>query len=319
MFGRARRRLTLVYVLIFALLFGIFSLAFYVTMSLVLEPDFDVDPAATTDRSEHAAYTTAIDRVGVALLVADGVVISVVGLTAWALAGRTLRPIRETHERQRRFVADASHELRTPLSGIKATTEAVLNQHATPDQLRGALTSVLDSTDRLTRVSNDLLSLAAAVDRGVERRHDPFDLSVAVAEAIETERSARGGRPAEARLAPDLIVNGDPDEVSRIVRNLVDNAYMHGGPGVGVRVTTRQAEREVVVEVADDGVGIPPEDRARVFEPFFRGRRDAAAPAGSGLGLAIAADLAVRNGGTLSVLDEAGKGTIFRLVLPRFR
>jgi two-component system sensor histidine kinase TctE len=161
--------------------------------------------------------------------------------------------------------------------------------------------------------------LARTDDQTIKPRHEPFDLSVVVAEAIETEGAALGRRPDEVRLAPDLVVDADADEVGQIVRNLVENAFVHGGDGVRVRVATTGSEREAVVEVEDDGPGIPAAERARVFEPFYRSRRDASAPSGSGLGLAIAADLAKRNGGRLTVDAGRPAGVVARLMLPRFR
>ena len=319
MFARARRRLTLTYLLMFALVFGLFSLVFYVGLSVVLEPEFDVDPAATTTASEQAAYRAAVDRIGTALLVADGVAIAAVGAGAWLLADRTLRPIREAHERQRRFVADASHELRTPVAVIRSTIEGRLTRPSSADNIDAALATVVDAADRLTRVTNDLLLLARTEDRTLEPRREPFDLSVAVAEAIETESAARGGRTPEARLTADLVVEADATDISIIVRNLLDNAFVHGGSGVTVRVSTSGSDSEATVEVSDDGPGIAASERARVFEPFFRGQRDATAPSGSGLGLAIAADLARRNDGRLFVEPVRPHGATFRLVLPRFR
>ena len=319
MFARARRRLTLAYIAVFALVFGLFTAVFFVALAIVLQPDFDVDPNATSDTSEEQAYQAAIDRIGVALLVADGVAVVAVGVAAWLLADRTLGPIRDAHERQRRFVADASHELRTPVAAIRAGTEAALGADTPPDGLRATLRNVVSSTERLTRITNDLLVLARTDDQTIQRRHESFDLSVVVAEAIETERAAIGRRPAEVRLAPDLVVDADADEVGQIVRNLVENAFVHGGDGVRVRVATTGSDREAVVEVEDDGLGIPAGERAHVFEPFYRSRRDAAAPSGSGLGLAIAADLAQRNGGRLTVDGGRATGVVARLTLPRFR
>src|SRR5919197_3535615 len=143
MFARARRCLTLAYIAVFALVFGLFTAVFFVALAIVLQPDFDVDPNATSDTSEEQAYQAAIDRIGVALLVADGVAVVAVGVAAWLLADRTLRPIRDTHERQRRFVADASHELRTPVAALKSTVEGPIHRAASPDELKTALATVL--------------------------------------------------------------------------------------------------------------------------------------------------------------------------------
>jgi ABC-type Fe3+ transport system permease subunit len=107
MFGRARWRLTLIYIALFALVLGVFSVVFYVGFATVLAPSFDVGPELTNEQAAETVYQATIQQIGVALAAAYLVVVAVVGLVAWALASRTLRPIREAHLRQRRFVADA--------------------------------------------------------------------------------------------------------------------------------------------------------------------------------------------------------------------
>jgi two-component system OmpR family sensor kinase len=113
-----------------------------------------------------------------------------------------------------------------------------------------------------------------------------------------------------------LLVEGRPDQIGRIVDNLVDNAFRYGGESVQVTVVTSAADHHALLEVTDDGPGIAAGDQAHVFDPFFRVRSDAGAPAGTGLGLAIASALAKRNRGQLSVISQPGRGATFRLSLP---
>ena len=94
-------------------------------MAIVLQPDFDLSPDTSSQQAAQIAYDAAVERIGIALVAADVVAVAVVGIGAWAIAARTLRPIREAHERQRRFVADASHEMRTPLTAIRAAGRAL--------------------------------------------------------------------------------------------------------------------------------------------------------------------------------------------------
>ena len=109
MVKRARLRLSVLYILLFALTIGVFSLVFYVGFATVLAPAFDLGPELTSEQVAQVAYQTTLERVGFALLAADFIVVALVALAAWVLAERTLRPIRDAHARQRRFVADASH------------------------------------------------------------------------------------------------------------------------------------------------------------------------------------------------------------------
>jgi signal transduction histidine kinase len=320
MFQRARIRLTLLYIGLFALVMTVFSVVFYVAFATVLAPNFDIAPELSSQQAAQAAFDLTISRIGIALVAGNLIALIVVGLVAWVLASRTLRPIRDAHLRQRRFVADASHEMRTPLAAIRASAESALLGPPAPEVAREALEEVVRSTERLSRLTNDLLMLARTDERLLEGRTEAFDLSVVAAEAIEAFRATdRETLLGGVTFAPDLRVLGDRDEVVQILANLLDNAVRHGSAPATVRVSTFASEGDAVVEVRDEGRGIAAADQERIFEPFYRVRSDADAPPGSGLGLAIARSLAERNGGRLTLLSQAGAGSRFRLSLPRFR
>ncbi|MEO8571027.1 MAG: HAMP domain-containing sensor histidine kinase [Chloroflexota bacterium] len=320
MFGRARRRLTLLYIALFAIVLGVFSTVFYVGFATILAPEFDIGPELSNEQAADAAYQATLGRVGGALVVAYVVVVALVGVAAWLLASRTLRPIREAHARQRRFVADASHEIRTPLAAIRAMADDATDRERSPDELLTALAGIGVSAERLSRLTNDLLLLARSDEHAVDRRSEPIDLSVLTAEALEEFIGAHPETPRpQLTLATDLVVSADPDEVRRIVLNLLDNAVRYGGREAHLRVSTRRTDGEEIVDVSDAGPGIAEADLERIFDPFYRVRADAGTPDGSGLGLAIARSLAERNGGRLTVISQVGSGATFRLALPRFR
>jgi len=300
----------------FALAIVVFSIAFLVLIAIVLEPDFDLVSDASGEEAAQIAYRAAVERLGLAVVVADVIAIIFVGGGAWLLAARTLKPIREAHERQRRFVADASHEMRTPLTAIKATTENALRPQTSADEQRAALDTIAGASDELTTLTNDLLTLAQSDDGSKPATSQSFDLSVAVSERLLLRDKAQLNSHVRTLFAPDLLVSGNPDEIGRVLDNLVDNAFRYGGGGVHVSIATRSADRQAVLEVQDDGPGISADDQARLFEPFYRVRSDSQAPAGTGLGLAIASAMAKRNRGHLTVDSTPGGGSTFRLWLP---
>ncbi len=316
MFAHARRRLTLAYIVMFAIAMGVFSLSFLAFIAVALEPNFDIAPDASSDQAAQIAYDAAVERIGVALVAAVLVAIVVVGMGAWVLAARTLRPIHEAHERQRRFVADASHEMRSPLTAIRATTENALGEQTTNAEQRAALSTVANAADELAVLTTDLLTLAQADDATIQTNRQRFDLSVVVAERLTLRAAAHAHAPTTTHFATDLVVDGSPDEIGKIVENLVDNAFRYGGPAVHVSVMTRQIDRQAVLEITDDGPGISMADQGRIFDAFFRVRADASAPVGTGLGLAIASALARRNRGRLTVSSQPERGSVFRLNLP---
>src|SRR5689334_1793504 len=152
MFRRARIRLTLLYIGLMVVALGLFSLVFFGGFATVLVPTFDFDPDLTNEEVAEAAYQATLQQVGLALVIADIVVVALVAIAAWSVAGRTLRPIRDAHARQRRFVADASHEMRTPLAAIRSSSEGALASAQTPEELRHALEVDAAAAQRLTRI-----------------------------------------------------------------------------------------------------------------------------------------------------------------------
>jgi two-component system OmpR family sensor kinase len=318
MFQEARRRLALRYLFVFIVVLLAFSAVFLIALAVVLQPAFDIAPEIDNTHQAREAYRLSIERIGGALLVADLAVFGIVAVVAYVLAGRTLQPIREAHERQRRFAADASHEMRTPLAAIRATADAALSGAANPTQ---ALSTIVSSAEQMRSITDDLLLLARSERGSLERRHQRVDLSVVAAEAADAVRAAHAldGASIQLQLEADLVVAADEREVARIIENLVDNAIRYGGERGAVTIRTRGREREAIVDVVDHGPGISAADRDRIFEAFFRVRSDAEAPGGSGLGLAIVSELAERNGGTVEVETAPGEGARFSVRFSRFR
>ncbi|TDD48798.1 sensor histidine kinase [Saccharopolyspora elongata] len=223
----------------------------------------------------------------------------------------TLDRLQRAHDQQERFVADASHELRSPLANLRAGLEVALAHPDRADWPDIAHRSLLD-VQRLQRITGDLLQLAVGPD-GQPEPSAVVDLADVVTEQV-AERAFDPGGPAVSSIVegPAPVV-GEPVQLERLLRNLLDNAVRHASSVVTVRVG-RQAD-DVVLEVLDDGPGIPVEDRERVFDRFARlddaRTRDAG---GSGLGLTLARDIATRHGGTLRVENgEAGARLVARL------
>jgi signal transduction histidine kinase len=318
MLTRARRRLTLVYLALLAIVMAGFSGAFYLALATALQPVFDLAPEISSGQTASAAYGAALERVAISLIVANVLALFLVAIVAWILAGRSLRPLIEAQQRQRRFVADASHEIRNPISSIRAIAEGALATPSDASGLRAALERVVTEDERLGRLANDLLVLARAERTSEEMTIGPVDLSLVVAEAADAVRSARPTPPPRIDLAlePDLDVVGSASEIARIVTNLIDNAVTYGGSPVHV-VTSGQTHQAHVV-ITDRGPGMAAVDLARVGEPFFRVHSEASTPAGTGLGVAIAMALARHNGGTVTLESQPGRGTRARLTLRRF-
>jgi two-component system, OmpR family, sensor kinase len=211
--------------------------------------------------------------------------------------------------RQRQFVADASHELRTPLTSILANLELLAD---VLDGDRGeAARSALRSSQRMRRLVADLLLLARA-DAKRDLPHEPTDLGRIVVEAAAELGPVADGHELDVR-ADRVVVAGSPDELHRLALNLMENAIRHTPPGTHVTAAVERSDGHVVFTVADDGPGIPPDLRERVFERFTRGDGDRG---GSfGLGLSIVRAVAESHDGTV-VLGPGHDGARFVVTLP---
>ncbi|GAA1304241.1 hypothetical protein Psi02_44520 [Planotetraspora silvatica] len=221
----------------------------------------------------------------------------------------TLARLGTAAERQRRFASDVSHELRTPLTGLRARLEEAVLYPGDTDPHK-AIRGALSTADHLQEVMEDLLVLgrlhAAGPSPGA-----PIDLGALVAEmaAIRT-----GTIPVRVQIVPGVRVRSSRVQLVRIMENLLANARRHADSRIDVTVAA--TGRWAVMTLADDGAGIAPHDRERVFERFTRldeaRSRD---PEGSGLGLAISREIAEAHGGTLRLEDSPG-GARFVLRLP---
>jgi signal transduction histidine kinase len=223
----------------------------------------------------------------------------------------TLDRLEASVARQRGFVSDVSHELRSPLTGLRTELELALTDPVSGDT-RESLEAALRGTDRLHEVIADLLAIAR-LDAHAQPLSEAVDLhAVADMEVLRVRR-----RATVTVVAPDhpVIVKGGQLELARVMTNLIDNADRHAKSQV--LVTIRTEPGWAIVEVADDGAGIPREDRDRIFQRSTsltdKPHQDAG---GTGLGLAIACEIAIGHGGTL-VLAEGRPGARFVLRLPR--
>jgi two-component system, OmpR family, sensor kinase len=223
-------------------------------------------------------------------------------------------------KRQREFVADASHELRTPLTSILANLEllqASLTQPARDDE-RAMVDSALRSSTRMSRLVGDLLLLARA-DAGRIGARTRCDLAEVAGNAAAEVAPTIGERELRVDNDRPLPVDGNPDELHRMVLNLLDNAARHTPPGSTIELCLRAEGAHAVVEVADDGPGVPAELREEIFDRFVRGDgpADTAISGGSGLGLAIVSAVARSHGGNAEAGESASGGALFRIRLPR--
>ncbi|MFI0371794.1 sensor histidine kinase [Actinomadura sp. 1N219] len=225
-----------------------------------------------------------------------------------ATTNATLAALEDSVAKQRGFVADASHELRSPIASLRTQLEVAAAHPGLLD-----VDGLVEDVVRLQDLAADLL-LLARIDAGDRPPERPVALGRLV--RAELDRRAAGDRiPVQASIEADPRVMGVPGRLSRVIGNLLDNAERHADGAV--RLSLREEAGTAVVRVADDGPGVPPADRERIFERFVRlddaRSRD---EGGAGLGLAIARDLVTAHGGDLTVGEAPNGGALFEVRLP---
>ncbi len=219
---------------------------------------------------------------------------------------------------QRQFVADASHELRTPLTALQLTIDGVRSDPtATEEDYRQVASAAAEATSRMRRLVEDLLALAERDQPPPHGRVALSSLAESVVEEMEPLAALRDVAVGSTVPASAVAV-GDQLSLRRALTNLVENAIRYNRPGGHVTVEAASAPAGyVAVAVRDDGIGIPPEALAHVFDRFFRvDKSRSRAEGGSGLGLSIVAKIAREHAGRVDVESEEGRGTRFVLTLP---
>ena len=231
----------------------------------------------------------------------------------------SLARIEESFAHLRRFTADASHELRTPLTAIRTVGEVALQDPRNPDRYREAIGSMLEEVDRLSRLVGSLLVLSRADAGPALRRQEVrlLDLVKDSASLIEILADEKGQR-IEVHGDPALTAEVDGLILRQALINLTDNAIKYSPRGAAVLIDVRGDGGDAIIEVADQGPGIPEVHRSRVFGRFYRiDTARSREEGGAGLGLSIALWAVQAHGGRIELQSQEGNGSTFRILLPR--
>jgi heavy metal sensor kinase len=236
-----------------------------------------------------------------------------------ATLNRMLDRVERGVEDKRRLVADASHELRTPLAVMRSELDVSLREDALGSEARAVLESAREEVDRMTRIVENLLTLARVDEGRLRVMRRPIDLNEVLTGAVEPLRGvADAGGVELARSDGEVAASGDPELLRQVVSNLVDNAIKYGGEGGRVEVAAWSRDGESGVTVADSGPGIPAEARERVFDRFYRMDAARGREGGSGLGLAICEEIVRAHGGRIWV-ESVETGSAFSFAVPAGR
>jgi heavy metal sensor kinase len=235
-----------------------------------------------------------------------------------SVINRMLSRLEEAFERLRRFTADASHELRTPLTVIQSVGEVALQENLDAAAYRDRIGSMLEEVGRLSRLVDSLLTLTRADAGALTMGRKEIDAARLAAQAVEDMRPLAEEKRQDLSLSADgpVLVRADEATLRLALVNLIDNAIKYTPPSGAIAVTVRIRGDETLVEVTDNGPGIPVEHADRIFDRFYRvDQSRTGQAAGTGLGLAIAKWAVEANGGRIELQSRDAGGSIFRLAL----
>lgn len=269
---------------------------------------------------QEAQYDAAQQRILQRLIVVNLIILAWGGVLSYYFAARTLRPIEEAHEAQSRFTADASHELRTPLAAMRAENEvALMDPKLTVKKAKQVLESNVEELAKLTELSAGLLRLAQVEKSGLAKKRVTIDTVIQpaidrVIPLAEKKNILIHGTVEQGKL----LVNADSASLVEAFVIILDNAVKYSPSKTEVTVTIETVNRDIVVRIADQGIGIKATELQHIFERFYRAdsSRSKQEVTGYGLGLAIAKQIVQLHGGKLSVTSQPAKGSVFSVTLP---
>jgi signal transduction histidine kinase len=293
-------------------------------------PDQDVPATDVLDETLAKTFLDAIEEtheVGRPIdveLERDDAILAVRAATLGAgeavLVVRDITRSRRLAAVRRDFVINASHELKTPVAGIQALAESLaLALRHDPVRATRMVTRIEQEASRLARLVRDLLDLARLEEQDDQGDQRPVDLVQVVEAQLDRLHSAAAehGISMTTDMPDRSIIGAAPEDVRSIVANLLENAVRYNVEGGAVEVRLFRTDGNVTLEVHDTGEGIPPQERQRIFERFYRiDKARSRAAGGTGLGLSLVRHATQRLGGTVTVDSELGVGSTFRVNLP---
>lgn len=348
MFKSARLKLTGWYLLIIMLISVSFSIVIYMRMAMELEGGFrraelrlkaeelgislprrfsDLPgdlPPRLREISPRFFFVedlqAAKKRLGLNLLMVNGVILGISALAGYFLAGKTLRLIEVAMEEQRRFVADASHELRTPLTALKTSMEVALrDKKMSLQEAKRVIKSNLEDINGLQSLSNNLLSLAKLQSNSQSVVFENVNIAGVIKKAYQKIMPLAKKKEIEIKLeTKSQAIQANEESLEEMMLIFLDNGVKFTPKGGKVIVTTKIDKKYAIFKIKDTGVGIAKKDIPHLFDRFYRvdQSRSKNKVAGFGLGLSLAKKIIEIHQGSVNVASTLGKGTTFTVRLP---
>ena len=282
-------------------------------------PIFNGTPYAQPDpRSLIAGKTHLLDQ----LILTNLVVLVAGGLISYVLARESLKPIEETHEQQKRFVADVSHELRTPLTALRMESEvALMDDQATPKELKRVINSNIEEAAKLENLINNLMKLSLLEAGEVQRQFTQLDLRQLAKEAIDQLKPQATAKNIKIKLEhaknSNVFIKGDRDSLVQLIVIFLDNAVKYSPKQTPITLSIEKSSNNVTsLSIKDKGIGIKPEHLEHIFDRFYRADASRSNDGGFGLGLSIAKLITDIHKANIIITSTPKQGTLVKVDFP---
>lgn len=264
---------------------------------------------------------SAKNQIFLILLIVNGVVLGLAGGAGYALAGKTLHPIKEMMEEQSRFITDASHELRTPLTAIRTEFEvAMLEKNIPAEKAANLIKSSYEEILSLQGLTENLLELTQQQKkRGSLKLEEISLLEITEAALKKVIPLAKQKQIVIDNRVEDYMLQGEQPSLTELFVILLDNAIKYSPENSEITLTSKKTDHHIVAKVSDNGMGIAEKDLKHIFDRFYRADKSRHQTLGYGLGLSIAKEIVESHKGSISAESEVGHGTTFIIRLPLSR
>ncbi len=317
-FTHARIRLTAFYTLVTMTIVFLFSVALYASLEKNLKDV--INDSFGFPQQKYLVFQKSIADIERTIIMTDIVLLIIVIGSGYAIAGRTLQPIRSNMEAQKKFLADASHDLRTPLAIMKSESQVLLQSNSPHvSDYKTSIESNLEEINKMKLLVDDLLIMARSEDTTIRDRAETIDLQKIIVSIVRKmqQQAQDNNISLSITSSGSKMIKGNTHKLTRVFQNIIQNALNYTNSGGSVTVSSTTHNGSHVFTITDTGVGISPSDLQHVFDRFYKAEHSRNDTSGSGLGLSIAQQFVHEHSGTISLESEKGKGTQVTIVLPK--
>lgn len=262
-------------------------------------------------------------RILFSLFSLNGGILMISTAFGYLLAGRTLRPIQEMTDEQKRFISDASHEIKTPLTSLKTAFEVYLRtKHPSMKEAHTIMKESLSEIDKLQTLAESMLQLSNFEKPQLSKLNETVSIKEVVQASVKKTSYVALSKKISIKLScTDFLIQGSKDQLIDLLVIVLDNAIKYSDPHKSVHISTHVTQNKGIIEIEDFGIGISHDDVKKIFERFYRSdkARNYSKNNGYGLGLAIAKKIVESHKGIISAQSKTGRGTTITIQLPLYK